>query len=121
MPLSVTVLRELFRNLQQFRSLYQTEGVDEVKSPVDGEVYSLFDLEYLYTQLHRLPPRQRQAIELCLVQNKCEKDAAVMMGVSATNPVAMYATSGLEKLVALVQARVLPSFQEWDYGEVADG
>ena len=110
--LTVKVLRELFRNLQQFRALYESEGIDEVVSPIDGQVYSLFDLEHLYEQLHRLPPRQREAIELCLVQNMKETDAALAMGVSKTNPVAMYATSGLEKLVEFVQSGVLSGYRE---------
>lgn len=110
MPLTVSVLRELFRNIQQFRALYEAEGIDEITAP-DGEVYSLFDVEYLYGQIHRLPLRQRQAIELCLVQNIREAEAAVMMGVSVTNPVAMYATSGLEKLVALVDAGCLNCYR----------
>lgn len=100
--LSVTVLRELFRNIQAFRALYEAEGIDEVMSP-DGVVYSYWDVLALYAQVRKLPERQKQAIELCLVQNMKEKDAAVLMGVSVTNPVAMYATSGLEKIVAWVQ------------------
>lgn len=111
--LSVKLLRELFRNIQQFRALYETEGIDEVTGP-NGDVFSYFDLEYLYQQLYRLPVRQRQAIELCLVQNKRESEAAVMMGVSPTNPVSMYAASGLEKLVAMVQTGGLRCYQEYE-------
>lgn len=111
MILSVRTLRELFRNIQQFRALYETEGIDEVMGP-DGDVHSYFDLEYLYRQLPLLPKRQQQAIELCLVQNMVESEAAVTMGVSATNPVSMYATSGLEKLVVLVNSGGLRCYQE---------
>jgi len=112
MALSVKVLRELFRNIQQFRALFEAEGIDELTAP-DGEVYSLFDLEYLYGEIHRLPSRQHQAIELCLVQNMRESDAALTMGVSKTNPVAMYATSGLEKLLVFVQSGDLSCYQEF--------
>ncbi len=115
MALTVTTLRELFRNLQAFSALFEAEGIDEVKSPLDGEVYCLFDLLYLYKEIRRLPPRQRQAIELCLVQNMKESDAALVMGVSETNPVAMYATSGLEKLIAMVKDGSLNCFQEYEY------
>lgn len=113
--LPVSVLRELFRNLQSFRSVYETDGIDEVVGP-DGVHYCLWDLEYLYKQLHRLPRRQAQAIELCLVQNMRECDAAQVMGVSPTNPVAMYAKSGLEKLVFMAEEGVLPGFRGDDYG-----
>lgn len=112
--MTVTTLRELFRNLQAFWALYETEGIDEVESP-DGETYCLFDVLYLYKEIRRLPPRQRQAIELCLVQNMKESDAAQVMGVSATNPVAMYATSGLEKLIAMVRDGSLNCFQEYEF------
>lgn len=80
--------------------------MDTIQGP-DGDI-CLWDLEYLYCQLYRLPLRQRQAIELCLVQNIKETDAAVMMGVSPTNPVAMYASSGLEKIVILMDTGQLP-------------
>ncbi len=103
-------LRELFRNLQQFRAIYESYGIDTINGP-DGEI-CLWDLEYLYSQLHRLPLRQHQAIELCLVRNIKETDAAVLMGVSPTNPVAMYATSGLEKIVFYIRTGALPKFYE---------
>ncbi len=111
MSLTVGVLRELFRGLQAFRSAYESDGIEEIRAP-NGEEYSLFDIEYLYSQLHRLPRRQRQAIELCLVQNMKESEAAVQMGVSVTNPVSMYATSGMEKLIALAQDGRLPKYRE---------
>lgn len=109
-PLTVKVLREAFRNIEAFRVTYESEGIDTLES--DGVGICLWDLEYLLTQLHRLPRRQRQAIELCLVANMKESDAAVQMGVSVTNPVAMYATSGLLKLVDWVNAGALPRYSE---------
>ncbi len=96
--LTVAVLRELFRNLQVFRVLYEQNGIDVLTGP-EGEGYSLWDIESLYERVSELPPRQREAIELCLIENMRERDAAVKMGVSETNPVASYATVGLEKLV----------------------
>jgi len=44
--MTVATLRILFRNYQQLRSLYETEGIDEFDTP-DGPV-SLWDLDYLY-------------------------------------------------------------------------
>lgn len=98
MPLTVRVLRELFRYLIEWRSLYEAEGIDTLTAP-DGAVYNLWDVEALYARVPELPLRQRQAITYYLVNNVMERDVAVMMGVSITNPIAMYATSGLERLV----------------------
>lgn len=98
--MTVAVLRELFRNLQGFRVLYEQDGVDVLVGP-EGEEYSLWDIETLYKFAAELPSRQHEAIELCLIHNLRERDAAVTMGVSETNPVSMYATVGLEKLVSI--------------------
>lgn len=57
-----------------------------------------------------LPRRQQQAIELFLIQNVLEEEAAVMMGVSPTNPVGMYATAGLERLLKLLDQELLHRF-----------
>ena len=105
--MNVTVLRELFRNIQQFKALYETEGIDSITSP-DGEEISLWDLLYLYEQLPLLPRRQHQAIELYLVKNQRETDAAIAMGLSPTNPIGIYATVGLGKLVAMIDNDELP-------------
>lgn len=111
MALAVADLRQLFRNLQQFRSCFEYDGVDLIVGP-DGDEWCLWDLEYLYrVGLPMLPTRQHQAIELCLVRNMKESDAATAMGVSATNPVAMYATEGLKKLIVMIQAGALPMFR----------
>lgn len=103
------VLRELFRNLVAWRALYETEGVEEVTG--GDQTWSIWDVEYLYEQVPHLPPRQRQAIELCLILNIREVDAARRMGVSETNPVMMYATFGLQKLVDMVNSGSLARFR----------
>lgn len=100
---SVGVLRELMRNLIPFRTLYEDTGQDTIIGP-DRVEYSLWDLERLYESLFLLPPRQAEAIELCLVRQYRERDAAVAMGVSETNPVAMYATDGLKNLIRMVES-----------------
>jgi hypothetical protein len=110
MAFDVATLRALFRNLQAFRACYETEGVDTVIDP-DGMEWVLWDLEYLYKQLHHLPTRQREAIELCFVQNMKEADAAETMGVSRTNPVSIYANNGLSKLIAMIHSGRFPRFR----------
>lgn len=109
MELSVGVLRELFRHLLQWRSLYTSDGVDTIHGP-EGFSISIWDLEYLYEVSQViLPIRQRQAIRLCLILNYSEQDAADVMKIDQTNPVAMYATSGLEKIVHMLRFDILPS------------
>jgi hypothetical protein len=105
---SVSVLRELFRNLQAFRSHVEAGGSEDLIWK--GYEFNYWDLEriYIYSQA-TLPRRQHQAIFLCLYQNVLEKRAAEIMGVSPTNPVAMYATKGLEKLISDLRAGRIPS------------
>lgn len=110
--MQVGVLRELFRNLQAFRAFYEAEGQDTITGP-DGIDYNLFDIEYLYSQVALLSPRQRQAIELCLVSNVKEKEATAIMGVSETNPVMMYATNGLKKICDLIASGQIERYKEY--------
>lgn len=107
----VAELRQLLRYLQEFRSLYELEGIDEVTTP-RGSTWSLWDLEYLYAKAaDLLTPSQFTAIQLFLVEDHKEADAAEMMGVSRTNPIGMYAALGLSKLVEFVDAGGLDRFR----------
>lgn len=119
----VNSLRLLFRHLEAFRSVYEAEGKSEITAP-NGAVWSLFDIEYLYHEAMRrpighkeydrehptLPIRQQQAIQLFLVMNLPEDQAAVIMGLSPTNPVGMYATSGITKLLKFLDEGRLKRF-----------
>lgn len=89
--------------------LYETEGIDTILGP-DGTEYHLRDIEYLYACRKHLSPRQRQAIELCLYEQVKERDASVAMGIQESNPVAMYATNGLKKIVEMADAGLLSRF-----------
>lgn len=111
MDLTVDVLRNLFRYLAPFRALYEDGGPDILVAP-GGEEWSLWDIEYLLGVVHHdLPPRQAQAIELFLVCNMREADVAEAMGVSRTNPIGMYATAGLERIIIWVNEGRLPRFR----------
>lgn len=104
-------LRQLLRYLQEFRSLYELEGIEEVTTP-SGNTWSLWDLEYLYERSSSLlTPAQYRAITLFLVQDFKEQDAAELMGVSRTNPIGMYAALGLSKLVEFIDAGGLERFR----------
>jgi hypothetical protein len=96
----VNVHRELIRNLQSWRSLYEALEAPDVLIGPDGRDYSLWDVQRFYETRTTLPPRMSQAITLCLFQNLKERDAAVAMGISASNPVSEYATIGLTTLIA---------------------
>ncbi|MFD8650687.1 RNA polymerase sigma factor [Streptomyces mirabilis] len=115
MTISVRVLRELFRHLQAWNALYESEGKDTITGP-DGTEYCIHDIVRLYDTAingrgekgkHLLSPRQREAIQLFLIENKAEREVARIMGVSEDNPVASYATQGLVRLNELIEARVI--------------
>jgi hypothetical protein len=111
--LTVETLREMFRHLQAWHSLYEAEGIDVLTGP-DGEEWALWDIDILYEMSqHYLSVRQRQAIKLCLYENLSEARAARAMGTDESNPVTMYASSGLETLVHLYRVGMLPSAQQF--------
>jgi hypothetical protein len=109
----ISELRELFRHLLEFRSVYEATGLEEIVTPY-GNTWSLWDLEYLFHESKKfLTSRESQAIALCLVHNRREKDAAEDMGVSPTNPVMMYATRGLRRILDLIDSGELHLYR-WD-------
>lgn len=112
MFIDVRTLRELFRNLQAWQSLYETEGIDTITGR-DGQEYCLHDIRYLYeqSQTRLLSPRQSQAIRMFLFENIKETEVATAMGVSITNPVASYATQGMKRLIELVSTGRIARFQ----------
>lgn len=119
----VNSLRLLFRSLHTFRAHNESDGIQEIMAP-NGVIWNLYDIEYLYAIAMRrptgnrdydrdhptLPLRQQQAIELFLVLNMPEDEAALTMGLSKTNPVGMYATSGLTKLLKFLDEGRLRRF-----------
>jgi len=98
--MNVATLREIFRNFQQWESLREVDSLETISSP-DGEEYEFLDIKFLYENLNVLPQRQAQAIELYLIQNMRERDAAEAMGLSPTNPIGVYASVGLAKLIEI--------------------
>lgn len=106
----VNVHRELIRNLQHWKSLLVAHQVDEVLTAADRRSYCIWDVERFYQKRTALPERQRQSIELCLFDNYTEAVAAEKMGVSPTNPVAMYATVGLARLLSMAMSGEIPGY-----------
>lgn len=121
----VNAIRLLFRNLEAFRALRESEGVYEITAP-NGTTWSIWDVEYLYEEAMRrptgnraydrahptLPLRQQQAIQLFLVMNLPEDEAAEIMGLSRTNPVGMYATSGITRLLHFMDTGIITRFRD---------
>lgn len=109
--LTVPLLRELFRNIQTFRVLYETEGIDEITS-ADGVVISLWDVEYLLKQVDDLPPKMEQAIKLGLVAGLKEREVGELFGYGPgeRKSVMINATLGLEEIVDWVNDGRLPRF-----------
>ncbi len=115
--LTVPFLRELLRNLNSFRALYENEGVDTISGP-DGSEMSLWDIEYLREQCS--PPnvsvRQADVIELCIVQGYREREVARILGVGSNTPVAIYATKGLTRIIKLIDDGELPRYRNLSIG-----
>ncbi|MDQ1041455.1 hypothetical protein QFZ75_007957 [Streptomyces sp. V3I8] len=116
MTIPVRTLRELFRHLQAWNALYEAEGKDTITGP-DGTEYCIHDIVRLYNTAihgrgekgkHLLSPRQREAIQLFLIENRPERNVARIMGVSEDNPVASYATQGLVRLNELIESGTIP-------------
>lgn len=94
-----------------FRATFEDSGLDSVRGP-HGAVWTLWDIEALYEASQEvLPAKQAQAIRLFLVEGLFEADAAERMGVSRTNPIGMYATDGLNRIVKLVEDRRIKGYQ----------
>ncbi|THA72463.1 hypothetical protein E6R60_26390 [Streptomyces sp. A0642] len=115
MNIPVRILRELFRNFQAWNALYEAEGKETLKGP-DGTEYCIHDIARLYSEAvsgrgekgkYLLSPRQREAIQLFLIENRPEREVARIMGVSEDNPVASYATQGMVRLNDLIAAGVI--------------
>lgn len=107
--ITVKTLRGLFRSYAQWQSDYEAYGLESI-TDADGIEWNLFDVAYLLDQLEALTPRQSQAIWLFLVEGKREDEVAEMMGILPTNPVGLYATAGIEKLIQMIEDGTLPRF-----------
>ena len=106
--LTVELLRNTFRNLQLWRALYEAQGLETIRC--ENVELHIWDIELLLNaSQHELPVRQAQAIQMFLVENMTEEEVARWMGIDPRNPVGMYATSGLTRLIELVQS----GYIEW--------
>lgn len=105
---TVDVFRGLIRNLQRWRSAFESLEVEETICGPDGREWLLWDVERLYHFRSKLPDQQRLCIELFLYENVYERETAQLLGVSPSCPVAIYATVGLATLLGMVRAGELP-------------
>ncbi len=105
----MSVHRELIRNLQHWRSLYEAMEVpDTLVSAENGQSYSLWDVQIFYAQRTIVPARMQQSIQYYLFENLKESDAALRMGIAPTNPVGVYATIGLTTMLSRAVKGELP-------------
>ena len=110
---TVEVLREMFRNLQAWQSVYEAEGVDVLTGP-DGTEWALWDVQTWYEMSqHLLPKRQSDAIRYFLFENLSEVNVSRRMGSAELVPVSMYASAGLETLVHLYRVGMLPTSRQF--------
>jgi len=108
---TVNTFRNLIRNLQRWRSLYEADASADVLCGPDGREWLLWDIERFYEYRRVLPEQQRRCIELFLYENHFERETAEKMGVgkgSQHTSVAIYATVGLIKLLSLARDGELP-------------
>lgn len=105
----VGVHRSLLRNLQQWRSLYESQEISDVIIS-DSHSYSLWDVFAFYEARKVLPDRQGLSIQYCLYENMKERDAAIRMGIRETNPVSTYATIGITSLLTRAIEGDLPGY-----------
>lgn len=117
----VGVHRELIRNLQHWRSLYEDLKVPDVLVASDARSYSLWDVQVFYEHRSVLADRMSQSIQFCLYENMKESDAAVRMGVKETNPVSVYATIGLTNLLIQATRGEIPGYHVDLYDQVLEG
>lgn len=107
---TVDQFRRLIRNLQQWRSSYEVNPELEILPSVDGREWNIWDVERFYGYRRLLPEQQRRCIELFLHDNFFERETAQALGVGRGKhtSVAIYATVGLIKLLAMARAGELP-------------
>jgi hypothetical protein len=96
-------MRGLLRGLQAWRSSYESLEVAETLVDPAGREWVLWDVERFYDHRRRLPERMRVAIELMLYEGRFERDVARSMGISESNPVGVYVTVGLVRLLAMAR------------------
>lgn len=102
--------RELIRNLQHWRSLYEAMEAPDILMASDTRSYSLWDVQVFYEARTIVPDRMQQSIQFCLYENMKERDAAVRMGIAPSNPVSVYATIGLTTMLAKATSGELPGY-----------
>lgn len=100
---TVDGLRVVLRGLQAWRDLFEIYGADLYTVKDDNGIeWNLYEVEQLYRISQEvLTLRQAQAVRYFLVGNMREEDVAVAMGIKPTNPIGLYATEGLKRLVEI--------------------
>jgi len=105
----VDVHRELLRNLQEWKTLYEVREVGD-ELVCGNRAFTLWDAIRFYDSRESLPTRQKESLQFCLYENMKERDAAVRMGISPSNPVSIYATIGITSLLTMASHGEIPGY-----------
>jgi len=90
------LLESVLKNYNEFRALYEQEGIDELTLD-NGYVINIHDI---LSGINSLPQRQRQAVILVCIDNMKEVDAARVMKFNRwSSQVGSYKRLGLKKLI----------------------
>lgn len=94
--INIYKMEAILRHYDEFRALYESEGIDEI--PIgNGFTVNIHDI---LSGIDELPRRQKMALVLTCLMNMKEVDAAPLMGFKKwTSPVSSYKKLALEKLV----------------------
>lgn len=102
------IFRSIYSNYYVWKELVESQGL--VFLEVEGEDIYFYDL---LVGLDDLPPRQRQAFELHVLEGAPEKDAARVMGFTKWDTlVGQYSTTALKRMVASYDAVNRPELPE---------
>lgn len=94
--MNIYKMEAILRHYDEFRALYESQGIDEI--PIGGG-YTV-NIHDILEGINELPKRQKTALILTCLMNLKEIDAAPLMGFKRwTSPVSSYKKLALEKLV----------------------
>jgi DNA-directed RNA polymerase specialized sigma subunit len=89
------VLREVYRNYNQFKEYVQNTGNDIIE--YRGLTISFFDLD---KNINKLSPRKKEAFYLNVIVDMKQKDVAEVMGITCVS-VGQYTNQACEQLAKL--------------------
>lgn len=93
------IFRRIYSHWYEWQSLVEQEQLHFIT--VEGEVIYFYDL---LAGLDSLPPRQKEAFIIHILNCTPEREASKIMGTSWVSLVGQYSTAALKKMVAAYDA-----------------